>query len=290
MALAPTQVSGRFHGTILDGQSLQGKRILLWKEQGFGDTFQFIRFATKVKQRGCDVTLQCPAKLHSILSRCEGIDRFVESTQRADDFDFHSPLLNLPLVFGIEEHSIPNSCPYIQPEPGQVTKWKKLLDRGPVKRRKMRVGIAWIGSADYPEDCHRSIPLRAFQAFADSDVELVSLQLGSHTAEIAACAPLEVRQIDIHESGGAFTDTAGVIANLDLVITADTSIGHLSAAMGKPTWVALTKTPDWRWMLGRKDSPWYPTVRLFRQDQLDDWSLPFRNMAESLSSLANNQS
>jgi Flp pilus assembly protein TadD/ADP-heptose:LPS heptosyltransferase len=268
------------------GQSLRGKRILLWKEQGFGDTFQFIRFATKVKQLGAEVTLQCPARLHSILSDCEGIDRFVESTQQADDFDFHSPLLNLPLVFGVEEHSIPNACPYISPKIEQVKKWRKLLDRGPLQKKRTRVGIAWIGSADYPEDCHRSIPLQAFDAFADIDAEFISLQLGSHTAEIAARSSLDIRQIDLHETEGAFTDTAGVIENLDLVITADTSIGHLSAAMGKPTWIALTKTPDWRWLLARNDSPWYPSVRLYRQETLDDWSLPFDQIATDLSEFA----
>jgi Flp pilus assembly protein TadD len=276
--------SGRPEGLrVWNGESLAGRTILLWKEQGVGDTLQFVRYATLVKQRGARVILRAPASLHPLLSTCPGIDELTDEGSRTSvAADFHCPLLSLPRLFDTTLDSVPNTVPYLHADAGRIARWRQRLSN----LGGFRVGIAWQGSRGYPEDCLRSIPLTAFRPLADvPGIRLVSLQKGFGREQLSASdLPFAVTELgpDWDEGEGAFLDTAAILHSLDLVVTADTSLGHLAGALGIPVWIALPLVSDWRWMLDRTDSPWYPSVRLFRQTKLGDFSSVFEQMASHL--------
>jgi Flp pilus assembly protein TadD len=267
---------------LWDGAPLEGRTVLLYTEQGLGDTLLFVRFVPKVKERGGRVVLAAPESLHPILSRCEGIDRLVPRHGITVDFDVHCPLMSLPKVLGTTFATIPAAIPYLHADPERVERWGRELSAV----RAFRVGIAWQGNPRIVYDRERSIPLRQFALLAKVDgVALFSLQKGPGSEQLRALAG----EIAIHDLGerldrssGAFEDTAAVLAHLDLVITCDTALAHLAGGLGVPTWVVLPTVPDWRWFLGRDDSPWYPSVRLFRQTREKSWDEPFQRVAKAL--------
>ena len=256
--------------------------------KGAGDTLQFVRYARLVKERGGVVVLAAPERLHPILRTARGIDRLVPLPREAPppEFDVHCPLLSLPAVFGTTPETVPAQVPYLHAEPARIARWRKALE--PVKG--FRVGIAWQGSPTMlPYDRWRSVPLDRFAPLARVEgVRLVSLQYGPGSEQLEAVAgrfPIVDLAGQLDESAGAFLDTAAVMANLDLVVTCDTALAHLGGALGVPTWLVLAAVPNWRWLLDREDTPWYPTVRLFRQIRAGSWEEPFRRMAETLADL-----
>ena len=267
------------------GTPLEGRTILVFTEQGAGDTFQFVRYAPLVKQRGGRVLFACRESMLPILSRCPGIDQFMAHGTPPPPFDFFAPLMSLPGIFETTLETIPSSVPYVFADAALVESWRKQLQG----IAGFRLGIAWQGDPKYPGDRHRSIPLANFEPLAHvKGVSLISLQKGPGVEQIAHLdGRFQVTDLgnQLDTSGGAFTDTAAAMMNLDLVITSDTSIPHLAGALGVPVWVVLGKVPDWRFLLDRDDSPWYPTMCLFRQKQLGDWRSVFEVVAAELEKL-----
>ena len=264
------------------GQALAGRTILLHAEQGLGDTVQFVRYAALVKALGARVVVECQRPLLRLLASCPGIDQLVGQGDELPPFDVHAPLLGLPGIFHTDLTNIPATIPYLSAAPDLIQRWRERLGG----LAGWKIGICWQGSPAYPDDRYRSIPLAEFGPLSQlSGVCLISLQKGPRE-ELLPPAGEGVAMVDfteeLDEASGAFMDTAAVMKSLDLVITADSSLGHLAGALGVPVWIALPLVPDWRWLLGRDDSPWYTTVRLFRQKRLSYWRGVFEQMAEAL--------
>ncbi len=269
-----------------EGQSLSGRTILLWCEQGHGDAIQFIRFAPLVRQSGARVLLECPLILHALFGTTAGIDRLVDPDADTEAFDYHLSLVSLPAVLGTTLETVPATIPYLFAEAERVAHWRQKL----ADVREFKVGIAWQGNPDFAGDYYRSIPLEKFAPLAACPgVRLFSLQKGYGHEQLAPLAEqwnIVDLGLTLDEDTGAFVDTAAVMMNLDLVITSDTSIAHVAGALGVPVWVALQFSPNWRWLLERDDSPWYPTMRLFRQSRFGNWDDVFADMAQQLRSLS----
>ncbi|HEV7301792.1 MAG TPA: tetratricopeptide repeat protein [Tepidisphaeraceae bacterium] len=270
-----------YGGRLWDGSPLVGRRILLHYEQGLGDTFQFIRYAKELKNRGATVVFECQASTRQILSRTPGIDEFVIRGEKPPQCEFYAPLLTLPGTCQTNLDTLPRRVPYVFGDPAQTWDWKQRL----AQVAGFRIGIVWQGNPEHKGDRNRSIPLRCFAPLANlPGVQLVSLQKNLGVEQIEQLGGLftPVDFKGIAEGGDGWLRTAAIVANLDLVITADTSVAHLCGAMGVPIWVALPTSPDWRWLLEREDTPWYPTMRLFRQAQPGDWDELFARIAEAV--------
>ena len=264
-----------------DGSSLVGKTILLHAEQGLGDTIQFVRYAPLVKRLGATVILECQQPLVPLLAVCPGIDRLIGCGDHLPAFDVHLPLLSVPRVLKTCLANIPADVPYLSAKAESIECWRQALAGAP----GFKVGINWRGRPGPGNWTRRDVPLRLFASLAEiPTVRLVSLQKGAGPTEEQPAAS----QLSLWEPGpeldqnGDFTDTAGIMKNLDLVITSDTAVPHVAGALGVPVWVALPFVPDWRWMLDRGDSPWYPTMRLFRQKEPGDWAGVFSEIAAAL--------
>jgi tetratricopeptide (TPR) repeat protein len=267
-----------------DGGPLRGKTILLHAEQGLGDTFQFVRYARLVQQRGAKVILACPPALVRLLAGCTGVDQLVAQGSPLPPFDCHAPLLSLPGIFGTGLNSIPADAPYLRADPALIEYWRGRLADPP----GCKIGIAWQGSGRNRTDARRSIPLGEFEALTlVAGVRLISLQKGPGAEQLPALADrFPVEELPgLDETRGPFMDTAAVLCCLDLVICCDTALGHLAGALGMPCWLALMAVPDWRWLLGRDDSPWYPRHRLYRLDAPGHWDGLFRRIARDLAIL-----
>lgn len=264
----------RWEGEPLDGP------LLLFSEQGYGDTLQFCRYAPLLAARGVPVWLEVPASLHPLLrSLGEGI-RLVTHAEGAEAHR-SAPLMSLPLILGPDEADCPRRVPYLSAEPDRIARWRDRLPGG-----RVRVGVSWQGNPTAQADVGRSFPLRLLaDALADLDgVTLISLQRGAGAEQLTDGGPVH-RLPGLDEPLGGFRDTAAVMAQLDLVISADTATAHLAGALGRPVWVALRHSPDWRWQMERSDSPWYPTARLFRQPRHGDWPPVFAQMRDALARL-----
>jgi tetratricopeptide (TPR) repeat protein/GR25 family glycosyltransferase involved in LPS biosynthesis len=277
------QLSPRpFQQPLWDGGSLAGKTILLHAEQGLGDTIQFIRYASIVKEHGAGVIVECQKPLLGLLEGCPGIDRLIGPGNDLPAFDVHAPLLSVPGIVKTSPGTVPAQIPYLQPKAGLVEQWRKRL----IEFDGFKIGISWQGNPKYHDDRLRSIPLRYFAPLAGiPGVRLISIQKGVGTeqlAEVRDLFPVMDLAAELDEQVGPFMDTAAVMKNVDLLITSDTAAAHLAGALGVPVWVALPFVPDWRWLLDRSDSPWYPTMRLFRQEKSGDWTPVFQRMAEEI--------
>jgi tetratricopeptide (TPR) repeat protein len=264
------------------GEPLTGRSILLHAEQGLGDTLQFIRFAALVKQKGGNVIVECPSGLVYLLRSCAGIDQWVPLGDELPPFNTHSPMASLPGILQTRIDSIPASVPYLFAEPALVAQWKERLSSLP----GFRIAINWRGRPGRGEYRWRNIPLDHFMELGRiAGVQLISVQKGEGRAELLQ-HPRGATIIDFGDeldaAHGTFMDTAAVMKNVDLVITSDTAIAHLAGALGVPTWVALPFASDWRWLLDRSDSPWYPTTRLFRQKTRGDWTSLFHKIRAAL--------
>lgn len=257
-----------------------GRTLLLWAEQGFGDTLQFCRYAKFLAGAGATVILEVQPALKSLLSRLEGPAHILAQGEALPDFELHCPLLSLPLACGTSLADIPATGAYIVADPGKVRDWQARLGeaRGP------RVGLAWSGDPRHPNDHNRSLSLSRLQALFGMQATFISVQkeLRAEDADYLAAHP-EIRHFG--ERIVDFDDTAAIIAGLDLLVTVDTSVAHLAGALGKPLWILLSHNPDWRWLRGRDDSPWYPSARLFRQSAPGDWSPVIERLAGCLREL-----
>ncbi len=263
-----------------DGSDLAARTILLHAEQGFGDTIQLVRYVPLVAARGGQVVLEAAPELRRLLQGTRGIARWVDAGDALPPFDVHCPLLSLPMAFGTTLQNIPHTVPYVQADAEGVERWRKELSGD--GRRK--VGLAWAGEPTHGNDRNRSLSLSALAPLADAKgVTFYSLQKGD-AAKQATNPPAGMELIDRTAELTDFADTAAFIANLDLVISVDTAVAHLAGAMGKPVWTLLPFVPDWRWLMQREDSPWYPTMRLCRQRGRGDWGSVISRVAEALSS------
>jgi tetratricopeptide (TPR) repeat protein len=326
----PGIVQHQFAQPRWDGTPLDGRSILLYADQGLGDTIQFIRYASLMRERGGKVVVECQPALVRLLASASGIDCVVAIGSDPPPFDVQASLLNLPGIFHTTVATIPGDIPYLHADPTLQAYWRgKSGVRSPVsgvrglnsevrgQRSKIkgpsadtghrtpdsghflgtpdsgqafRIGIAWQGSPAFRHDRRRSIPLAQFARLAEiGGVQLISLQKGYGVEQlsVASCQLSERQIVDLgmrfDEDNGQFMDTAAVMTNIDLVISSDTAVPHLAGALGVPVWVAVSHMPDWRWLLERKDSPWYPTLRLFRQSRAGDWDGVFERIAAELS-------
>jgi len=287
----PNFTPRHFKQPMWDGTPLHGRTILLYGEQGLGDAIQFIRYARLVQELGGKVIVECHAPLMKLLASVQGIDRLLPFGAALPAFDVQTPLCSLPFLLGTTLANVPAQVPYIVAEQGLVAQWKCELEGvAPSSGSGLRIGIAWQGNPTFRDDRWRSIPLTQFAPLSQVEgVRLISLQKGHGTDQLRGVADLfEVLDFGsrLDEAAGPFMDTAAIMKNVDLVITSDTAVPHLAGALGVPVWVALPHVPDWRWMLQREDSPWYPTMRLFRQARDGDWEGVFAHMAAELKDFA----
>jgi len=268
-----------------DGSPLEGRTILLHAEQGLGDSLNFIRYAPLVQARGGRVMVAAPKPLLPLLAGCRGIDRLAAFGEPLPDFDVQAPLLTLPRLFGTRPDSVPADVPYLHVDAARVQRWRLWL----VAYQGFKVGIAWQGDRKHRSDRQRSAALAQLAPLAQvPGVQLFSLQKGAGSEQLSGC-PFAVTDLGrwLDNAGGAFMDTAAVMQNLDLVVCVDTALGHLAGGLGVPVWLALPFAPDWRWLRQRSDTPWYPSMRLFRQPHSGDWDSVFAQMAEELQRISN---
>ncbi len=269
-----------------DGGPLDGRTILLWAEQGFGDSIQFARYVPWVAARGGTVVLECWTPLRRLFAGFPGVARMIEPGTSPGPFDVELALLSLPRVHGTTLATVPADVPYLKADPALVDAWGGRLKTG----RRLKVGLSWQGNRGHPRDRERSVPLAALRPLLEMpEVAWFSLQKEDDLALFAG-TPSEVAPIQPRLSSGElirdFADTAAIIANLDLVISVDSAAAHLAGALAHPVWLLLPFVPEWRWLLNRLDSPWYPTMRLFRQSAYGDWNGVVRDVRDALRALA----
>jgi hypothetical protein len=259
-----------FRQPAWDGSPLQGRTILLHAEQTLGDTLQFIRYAPLVRQRGGKGLLVVPPPLLSLLARCPGVDGLAAQGSPLPDFDIHAPLLSLPGLFRTTLATIPAEVPYLAADPQLVERWRREEDR---LTGAFRVGLVWQGPSKHQWDRQRSLPLERFEPLARlPGVRLFRLQPGPGAEQLRSIGErFPVIDLGSRLDPASFEDMAAVMASLDLIISVDSDLAHLAGALGRPVWLLLPFAPDWRWLLGREDSPWYPTMRLFRQKEPGNW-------------------
>jgi ADP-heptose:LPS heptosyltransferase len=237
-----------------------------------------VRYAELVKQQGATVIVECKPPLARLFASCPGVDRVMTRGEPLPRFDVWTTLLSLPGIFETSLATIPAKVPYLWPSEALVEQWKDELS----KEKAFKIGIAWQGNPTQLSDRFRSLPLAHFAGIAATrGVRLYSLQMGAGREQLADRANA-LPITDLADRLGDFHNTAAIIRNLDLVITCDSSPAHLAGALGVPVWVALAFAPDWRWMLKRPDSPWYPTMRLFRQQSSGDWDGVFESIRDEL--------
>lgn len=263
-------------------ESLQDKTILLYGEQGLGDFIQFCRYVKLVSNQGARIILEAPDSLAGLLNGLEGISQLVIKGEELPPFDYQCPLLSLPLAFKTNINNIPSAEGYINLNipPNKLIEWKTRL--GPKVRP--RIGLVWSGSSQHKNDSNRSLLLSNILAYLPQHLEYVNLQKEIRDVDKLT---LESNPQILSFAGNLnnFVDTAALLDCLDLVISVDTSVAHLSGALGKKTWVLLPYSPDWRWLLDRVDSPWYSSMKLYRQSIAGDWNGPLEKIKEDLLSL-----
>lgn len=251
----------------LGESDLAGRTILVHAEQGLGDTLHFCRLAPQLTARGARVILQVQKPLRAMLQSLQGVAAVLADGDPLPDFDLHCPLLSLPLALGLRVETIPAPIPYLAADPERVAAWQQRL---PADGR-LRVGLAASGNPGYGNDRIRSMPMHFLAPLLDQPIQAVLLQKDIRPGDQAFLAAHPALAVVAGELAD-FTDTAALIDTLDLVISVDTSVAHLAGALGKPLWLLQPAVPEWRWLTGRDDSPWYPQARLFRQDRPGDWA------------------
>jgi len=254
-----------FPKPIWAGQPLVGKTLLLWSEQGFGDMLQFFRYVALARQLGARVILDMHPQLVSLLGAQKVADEVIPAGQQPPAFDYHLALMSMPRVVRSTVQTVPNEVSYIRPSPERAGYWAERLK--PITTRK--IGIAWAGRPEHPNDRRRSIPPTLLHPLANvPNATFIIVQPLPNNIAMPPGLPL----LDLGSHLTDFTETAALLSQLDLLISVDTSVAHLSGALGKPTWLLLPFSPDWRWLMHRSDTPWYPSMKLFRQRKLGDWA------------------
>lgn len=265
-----------------DGSPLEGKAILLYAEQGFGDAIQFVRFAPLVAERGGRVILSCASSLMALFENVPGVAATADRSKPAPAFDLCCSLLSLPGIFGTTIATLPARTPYLHANPETMRRWNARLAPDAAS---LKVGLVWATRSSNKSAQSRSLDRATLAPLAAAgDVLFCSLQVGPGAGP-AAHAPAGMRIVDFGRELADFSDTAALIANLDLVISIDTAVAHLAGAMAKPVWVLTDWPPEWRWLLGRDDSPWYPTMRLFRRGRAEPWQSVISRAADALRAL-----
>ncbi len=265
-----------------DGSRLDGKTIFLWAEQGFGDTIQFVRYVSQVVGQGGRIVLECQGRLKDIMGSVAGISQVIAAGEKVPDFDTHLPLMSLPYVLRTTTHTVPTRIPYLHVP-------RKLIAETRAKFGKpdgtLKVGISWAGRPQHKEDHLRSMTLQHLAPLADvPNVTFVTLQKGDPARQMDN-PPLGMLLANIRNANDSFINTAALMQNLDLIITVDTAVAHLAGAFGRPVWVILAYSPDWRWKLQGDRTPWYPSMRLFRQKTSGDWPSAIAQVREALAKL-----
>lgn len=260
-----------------DIENLRGKTILLHSEQGLGDTIQFIRYAKLVAENGGRVIAAVPKPLMNLIQDLDGVSEVVDEESRLPLTDFHCPLLTLPKVFNTTLTTIPTYQAYLHSDSKNVAAWAKTLG----EKTQPRVGLVWSGGTGHKNDHNRSIALSSLIDYLPDGIEYVSLQKDVRDSDrLTLAKSSKVRTYD--DQIADFSDTAALCDLMDLVISVDTSVAHLSGALGRPTWILLPYVPDWRWLLDRDDSPWYPSVKLYRQNADMLWASVFEKVKADL--------
>ena len=266
------------------GPGRPGERVLVLNDHGLGDTIQFFRYLPLMTAAGVDATFVCPPRLRRLLSSKANV-RIADSPPAGNEFDAQIAISSLPHAFGTRLDTIPAVVPYLAAEPRLREMWARRIGSAGFK-----IGVAWQGNPDPEADRARSMPLLALAPLAEvGGVRLISLQKGVGEEQLSLLPPamrVETLGADFDAGPDAFVDTAAAMASLDLIVTCDTSIAHLAGALAAPVWVALKSDAEWRWLTGRADSPWYPTMRLFRQSRRGDWRGVFDAMALEAAALA----
>jgi hypothetical protein len=263
------------------GEDLAGRTILLHCEQGFGDAIQNVRYVHNVASRGGRIVLECHPELRRLFDDFPGADQVIARGQPLPAFDVHCPLSSLPFACRTRLDSIPADVPYLKPHPRLAALWREKVSGAGLK-----VGLVWAGNPTHPNDRTRSIRLNQLAPLAAAGIEFHSLQKGPAAAQVGD-APNRMRIIDHSGQLANYVDTASLISELDLVIAVDTSVAHLSGALGRRTWVLIPFVADCRWLIGRSDSPWYPTMKLFRQHARERWDGAIEELARELMELSN---
>ncbi len=261
-----------------DGSELGGRPILIHGEQGFGDNFQFARYASLVAARGGRVVLAAREGLRPLLATVPGVAQVIEPGEALPPVACHAPMLSLPAIFATDLATIPADVPYLAADPARVASWRARLGA----ETRLKVGLVWSGHARAAYNARRSPGLAALRPlFEVSGARFYLLQKGDPRAERAGIElPGDV--VDLDPAIASFDDTAAAMEALDLVISPCTAPAHLAGALARPVWIPLSVFPDWRWLRGRDDSPWYPTARLFRQERAGDWSATVARMRAAL--------
>ncbi len=266
---------------VWNGEPIAGKKLLVLDEAAHGDIVLLARYFPILAGLGADTTFKCRPRMIELIKNVPGV-RIAAETDPGERFDYQVHLFSLPRALKTRLDTIPARVPYIEADPVLAAKWAARLGS-----HGFKIGIAWQGNPDPKVDMARAAPLAAFAALAAiPNVRLISLQKGFGTSQLVTCGvKVETLGEDFDAGPHAFTDTAAVMANLDLIVSVDTSVAHLAGAMGQPVFVALKHVPEWRWMLGRPDSPWYPTMRLFRQQTKGDWGGVFAEIARAVEAM-----
>lgn len=261
------------------GQDLKDKTIFVMCEQGHGDTIQFVRFCQDLKDRGAHVIFHSEEKIAAMLKNHPMIDELTGPTDQLPSFDYWTPVMSIPGVLGITLDQLKSQLKYITPPRDLVQKWQERLGA----KRKMRVGLCWSGRRDTWIHQHKSVPFEVIREFVRNhpQYDWISFQLDATSEELSVLTELGVRIFN--DEIATFADTAALMENMDVVVGVDTAATHLAGAIGRPAWLLLNQFgQDWRWLLERGDSPWYQSVRIFRQPQMDDWETPLRTVSKFL--------
>lgn len=268
----------------LGEQPISGKTLFVYDEQGLGDSIQFARYVPVLAESGARVILETAPSLTRLFGTLDGVDRIVQRGEQAPDFDFHCPLSSLPLATHTTLDTIPRFPAYLHSLPALQTAWAERLK----PKQRLRIGLTWSGNTEHYNDSNRSIPLQLLLEALPTGPQYVSLQKDVRNTDRAALASrpdIADHSLELND----FADTAALCSQLDLVISVDTSVAHLCGAMGIDTWVLVSKLPDWRWLLERTDSPWYPSVRVIRQSREGDWGDALRTLSNQLEALGHTQ-
>lgn len=264
-----------------DGSKINGKSLLLLAEQGYGDTLQFLRYCGQVKTVSCaEIVLACHPELLPLVSGIPGVDRFVPLDENMPAADYQIPLLSLPLIFGTSLETIPADTPYIPAQKLLIEQWGHQIA---FPKNRLKVGLVWSGNPAHRNDRNRSMDSVLLETLGEC--ENVAFYCLQQKPQSAAAANLRSFTFEQMLDELTFADTAAILFHLDLVITVDTAIAHLAGALGRNVWTLLPYAPDWRWMLQRSDSPWYPTMRLFRQPRPNAWAAVLKQVKSEIAAL-----
>jgi tetratricopeptide (TPR) repeat protein len=271
--------------SVWRGEAIEGKRVIVYEEQGLGDIIQISRFLPLIAARGAEVTFLVRSSMHRLLRAFSSSVRFVDKAPEGEVFDLQCALMSLPGAFGTSHQNLPSKVPYLFADEALVARWARSLGGDGAK-----IGICWQGNPNVRTEIDRSFPLRRLEPLAAMPgVRLISLQKADgldQLHDLPSGMRIETLGADFDAGPDAFADTAAIMSLLDLVITADTSIAHLAGALGRSVWVALKHVPDWRWMLDRSDTPWYPTMSLYRQQVRGDWAGVFERIGADVARLS----